>query len=453
MNQFNTTSWWGVSQKVYVLKWDCGHCGTDASFADGRCLNCANPFDDQEVNKISDSDFQQVYDDEIKYKVLEMMWWFCSSCSSYNRNLTRDDFNSWNINCNCDSCGNELNVREDNDYILKDWPSASTPAWAVRAMIDRNMRIMTQIQARKVWRALNWERTTKTLKKSSPSISPVLASVWKKHRSQLLWVLEEKYPKWYWWAGAWATLLAWFLAYKGLEEKNVVIHVDGFEWSRNIAIDSVQRISDSDWVEDIDAGVYQTDAFYDFLERNRYYRETSREYNHNPDYCYTTPESEIYTDYRQECTTQTTYSQSCTATSWWWVSCSQVPSTSTSCVSIPETKTRYYDQEYCEYIDFDINNWAHDRNLSTSWNNQDNPPPYWHKFEPVWNNYDLWSERESWRRETYTITVTYKNWEKTDELELPQNIWETLSVTSECSAKASFLLWVNIETINWEECD
>jgi hypothetical protein len=56
-----------------VLKWDCGHCGTHASFADGRCLNCANPFDDQEVDKISDSDFQQVHDNETKQKILEMM--------------------------------------------------------------------------------------------------------------------------------------------------------------------------------------------------------------------------------------------------------------------------------------------------------------------------------------------------------------------------------------------
>jgi hypothetical protein len=243
------------------------------------------------------------------------------------------------------------------------------------------------------------------------------------------------------------------LAYKGLEEKNVVIHIDWFEWSRNIAVDSVQRLSKSDWAEDVDGSIYQTDAFHKFLENNRYYRTTGREYNHNSDYCYTTPESETYIDYRQECTTQTTYSQSCTATSWGGVSCTTVPSTSQSCVNIPETKIRYYDEEHCEYSDFEVNDWTHNRNLPTSGINQDNPEPYWHDFEPIWNNYNIWSERESWRTEIYKIHVSYNDWEDTDTLVIPENIWEVLSVTSECSAKASFLLWVNIDTINWEECN
>lgn len=451
-SRYNRFSWGGLHQRVYVLKWNCGHCWTYASFADGRCLNCANPFDSQEVDKISDKNFEEVSDSETKYKVLEMMGWFCSSCTSYNRNLSRKDHDMWNIDCNCESCGNELNVDEDGDYILKDGPSASTPAWAVRAMIERNIAIMRQIQARKAWRILVWDTPTLRVDKRVPRVSSSVHSIWKSHRNTVLRELEQKYPKWYWWLGAWSVLLAWFLAYKWFEEKDVTIHIDSFSWARNISLESVQRLNKSDWAEDLDKSNYQTDAFYQFLERNRYFRQTHREYNHNPNYCYTTPESETYIDYRQECTTQTSYSQSCTATSWWWVSCSQVPSTTQICQSIPEPKTRYYDQEHCEYVQFDINDWAPWRNLLTSWENQNNPPPYWQEYALQGNGYSLWSEREAWRKESYRVHVSYNNGEDFDTLQVPQGIWEILSVTSECSARASFILWVNIDTIEWDNC-
>ncbi len=332
---------------------------------------------------------------------------------------------------------------------MLDGPPASTPAGAVRALIERNIETKRKIAAKKVGRIIdqNWDAVR------PPRLPSWISTLRQEKRDKITSILEQQKPyKWYWWAGAGATLIAAFLAYKWLEEKDVVIHIDGFEWSRNIALESVRRLSKSDWAEDIDGSIYQTDAFYNFLEEKRYYRSTGREYNHNPAYCYTTPSSETYIDYRQECTTRTTYSQSCTGTSGGWVSCRSVPSTQTDCRSIPETKVRYYNAESCKYVDFQINDWAPGRNLSTGGKNQDNPAPYWQEYTLKWNGYSLGSERESRRSEKYTITVSYNQGKDTDILELPQSTWESLSIASECSAKASFILGVNIDTIDWSRC-
>ena len=229
-------------------------------------------------------------------------------------------------------------------------------------------------------------------------------------------ILQNKNLKFFW--GIWGAILALFLAHKGFETKDVIIHIDGFEWSRGISIDSIQRLSKSDWAENIDASIYQTQAFYDFLETRRYDKATGESSNHNPNYCDMQESPRI-----------------------------DFAPTNTIPIQVGQES-----QEYCKYVDFKINSWIYDRSLTTSGTSQDDPAPYWPNFSPKWDNYTLWSERESWRSEKYTVQVSYNNREDSDTLEIPQGIWESLSITSECKVKASSLLWINIDTIDWEEC-
>lgn len=291
---------------------------------------------------------------------------------------------------------------------------ASKSVEAVRAMIERNIKIISRNQSKKVWKILDWDKWYfNNISLEYRRNSYVKNSKRRKTMSKS----KEKTSKWYWWVWAGSILLASFLAYKWFEEKDVTIYIDGFEWSRNISIDSVQRLSKSDWAENVEESIYKTDIFYNFLETNRYYRKTRRRHNHNSDSCYIKREAETYVD--------------------------------------PEKltmKTKYYNAEYCEYVDFQVNDWNHYKNLTTSSKNKDNPAPYWYDFKPVWNNYDLWSEREGGRIEKYKISINYQNWEKTEELNIPKGIWDALDITSECNAKASFILWVNVDTIDLEEC-
>jgi len=97
-------------------------------------VNCNNAFDEQEIEKISSSDIRPTTDPEVIHEIMNVIGWFCSSCSNYNRNLEREayeqrkasnDFSD--LDCSCEGCGNELNPKEDGDYIMLDGPSANTP--------------------------------------------------------------------------------------------------------------------------------------------------------------------------------------------------------------------------------------------------------------------------------------------------------------------------------------
>ena len=281
---------WAVQEVTYLLFWKCWHCGNLAWFYDGHCSSCGHPFDSQELWEISDTDFKVVVDPWLKYKLTQMMWWYCSSCWSYNRNLNKSDYTSWkykhpDFHLNCEKhCWNELN-EEDGDYILRDGPSASSPTQAVRNLIKHNQRIRERIHAEKVWRIVS-----NTL---PPVKSKQVAYIWKVQRAKVLHTLEKKHPRWYW--GVWwgIALLTSFLVYKWFENFETTITIKWKDWERSLYIESVQQAEESGWWEDVDVSDHRTDPFHNYEEISRTYSNTGREdINHNAQYCRLVPDSE-----------------------------------------------------------------------------------------------------------------------------------------------------------------
>lgn len=447
MPKYNALSWGWIVRTDYVLFWNCSSCGEKAAFLDAHCTNCNNPFDSQELSKISDKDFQEVTDPKVIFMTQEMMWWFCSHCTGYNRNLKKSDYDSWrylkpDFECSCLDCGNGFDgTEQDWDYIVRNGPNASSKVWAVRAMIQHNINIRKRIHARKTWRII--------ANNLPPLRSKQLSHIWKTHRWQVANILEKKYPKlylWLWWS---VTILAAFLAYKWFENYETTITMQWKDWERSLYIESVQTVNKSWWLENVDNSDHQNNPFHNYQVRSTFYAATGREdYNHNPNYCRLVPDSEPEI---QDYSCRSVTSESCSASSGWGLSC--IETTSKVC-DVPVWWTRYFDSEECQKVRYTIHDWAFDRNITSPSLWGEDSSPYWPEFTPEGDNFSLWSEREVTKKrdQTYTIHVSYDNNEKEDSLDIPEDLWETLYDWLQCPAEADFINWVDLDTIDWEGC-
>lgn len=174
-----------------------------------------------------------------------------------------------------------------------------------------------------------------------------------------------------------------FLIFKAFQPYDVPVTVDQFAWSRVIDIQEYRTVREGDWsIPPNGRYVSQEQRVHHYVEVFDHYEYDTEEYACGSR-TYTCGSRDLGNGFSED------------------VECEET----TYCEREVRREVTRSEPVYQTWYAYDIDRWVYSHNVPTAGSNRNDPPPFWGNFTlNCANEVALGCERESARRETYTVT-------------------------------------------------